>query len=92
MYMYLINLQQICCFFNVARSDYIERGWCMEEFHLAHDVVVNQGKKKFLIPVLSEDVNQNDLDPDLKKYISTHTYVLSNEEDLIKRIRYVTTI
>ena len=36
-----------------------------------------KGRKKFLIPLLLEDVNANELeevDADLKLYIETHTY------------------
>ena len=36
-----------------------------------------KGRKKFLIPLLLEDVNTNELeevDADLKLYIETHTY------------------
>ena len=48
----------------------------MTEFRIAHQLVA-QGRKKFLIPLLLEDVNPNELgevDADLKLYIETHTY------------------
>ena len=48
----------------------------MLEFHIAHQLVTD-GKKKFLIPVLLDDVNPNefdDVDADLKLYTETHTY------------------
>ena len=49
----------------------------MQEFHMAHQLVVKKRRKKFLIPLLLEDVNLNKLDnaeADLKLYIETHTY------------------
>ena len=48
----------------------------MTEFRIAHQLVAN-GRKKFLIPLLYEDVRPDELsevDADLKLYIQTHTY------------------
>ena len=48
----------------------------MTEFRIAHQLVAN-GRKKFLIPLLYEDVRPdelNEVDADLKLYIQTHTY------------------
>ena len=46
----------------------------MAEFHIAHEQVVN-GRKNFLIPLLYENIDPNELDADLKIYIGTHTYI-----------------
>ena len=51
----------------------------MEEFRIAHEQVVN-GRKNFLIPVLYEEVNLDDLDADLKLYIETHTYIDTKDQ------------
>ena len=45
----------------------------MTEFRIAHQLVVT-GRKKFLIPLLFEDLERDELDSDLKLYIDTHTY------------------
>ena len=45
----------------------------MTEFRIANQLVAN-GRKKFLIPLLYEDVGDEELDGDLKVYIETHTY------------------
>ena len=48
----------------------------MLEFRIANHKVF-KGRKKFLIPLLLEDVNPNELDgidAHLKLYIETHTY------------------
>ena len=48
----------------------------MTEFRIAHQLVAS-GRKKFLIPLLYEDVRPdelNEVDADLKLYIQTHTY------------------
>ena len=45
----------------------------MTEFRIANQLVVD-GRKKFLIPLLYENIDLEDLDADLKLYIETHTY------------------
>ena len=45
----------------------------MTEFRIAHQLR-DQGRKKFLIPLLYEEVDQEELDADLALYINTHTY------------------
>ena len=45
----------------------------MTEFRIAHQLVAN-GRKKFLIPLLFEDLDRDELDSDLQLYIDTHTY------------------
>ena len=45
----------------------------MTEVRIAHQLVAN-GRKKFLIPLLFEDLDHDGLDSDLKLYIDTHTY------------------
>ena len=62
--------------FSCYHRNYIHSEWCIFEFRIAHQLVA-EGKKKFLIPLLLEDVNPNELeevDADLKLYIETHTY------------------
>ena len=46
----------------------------MTEFCIANQLVVD-GRKKFLIPLLYEDVGDEELDADIKLYIETHTYI-----------------
>ncbi len=65
----------------------------MEEFLIAHMEGVNKGKT-YLIPVLVEDLDPDELEkhPELKLYINTHTYIdarkLNNENlaDPVKEI------
>ena len=45
----------------------------MTEFRIANQLVVD-GRKKFLIPLLYEDVGDEELDADIKLYIEIHTY------------------
>ena len=62
--------------FSFYFRNYIHSEWCILEFRVAHQLVTG-GRKKFLIPLLLEDVKLNelgDVDADLKLYIETHTY------------------
>ena len=47
----------------------------MEEFREAHAHATGNGRKRFLIPILREDINIRDLDADLKLYLENHTYI-----------------
>ena len=47
----------------------------MKEFRDAHAHATGNGRNKFLIPILFEDVNTGDVDADLKFYLNNHTYI-----------------
>ncbi len=46
----------------------------MEEFQMAHARLM-EGRRKLLIPIMMEDITQEDLDPTLELYIKTHHYI-----------------
>ena len=50
----------------------------MTEFRIANQLVA-EGRKKFLIPLLYENLGDEELDADLKLYIETHTYTDCND-------------
>ena len=62
--------------------NYIHSQWCMTEFRIANQLVAD-GRKKFLIPLLYENLGDEELDADLKLYIETHTY--TDCKDLVFR-------
>ena len=45
--------------------------WGMEAFMMAHDRVVNEGRKDLIIIILKEKMNIENLPQQLKTYIST---------------------
>ena len=62
----------------------------MEEFYLSHHKVM-KANPNYLIPVLMEDLNIDQLPRDLQTYLRTHTYIDAREfdlETLRKRIRF----
>ena len=65
--------------------NYIHSQWCMTEFRIANQLVAD-GRKKFLIPLLYEDLGDEELDADLKLYIETHTY--TDCRDLVKEFSF----
>ena len=46
----------------------------MEEFRIAHHVMVNENKK-YLIAILLETLDVDALPEDLRMYLRTHTYI-----------------
>ncbi len=58
----------------------------MEEFRIAHSQVVNEKRKKLIIPVKLEDIPADMLDDDLKLYMNRFTYA-EVDENQIDRFR-----
>ena len=47
----------------------------MKEFRDANAHATGNGRKKFLVPILYDDVTAAELDTDLKFYLENHTYI-----------------
>ena len=56
----------------------------MEEFRIAHEQVVS-GRRKFLIPVLLEDIKDLEMPDDLRLYLDTYTYLEVETSDSLTR-------
>jgi hypothetical protein len=54
----------------------------MVEFRIAHQLVMER-KQRYLIPLLYEEINNDELEADLKLYIDTHTY--ADCKDLVRK-------
>ena len=81
---------RICNYKICLLRKYLSAQWCMQEFFIAHHKVMND-KPNYLIPVLMEDLNIDELPRDLQTYLRTHTYIDAREFDLKtlrKRIRF----
>ena len=55
----------------------MKSGWCMEEFKVAHLEMI-KGQKKYLVPIIKEQIDVNALPRDLRDlqmYLRTYTYI-----------------
>ena len=58
---------------------FLQSEWCLLEFRAAHERVLRD-RTNYLIVVLFDDINVDDLDEDLKLYLRTNTYLsISNK-------------
>ena len=75
--MQIIHHRDADSFISAFFRNYMESGWCMEEFKMAHLEMI-KGHKKFLIPILKEQINVDSLPRDLRDlqmYLRTYTYI-----------------
>ena len=52
----------------------MKSNWCMEEFRLAHNKMIEENKK-YLIVILLEPLDMDALPRDLQMYLRTYTYI-----------------
>ena len=74
---------------------YLNSGWCKEEFQLAHLEAV-EGRHRFIILIMVDDIPVKDLPDEMQKYVKTHTYIdatkLNTRQDwelFRQKLRYV---
>eukprot|EP00057_Strongylocentrotus_purpuratus_P011181 XP_011665655.1 PREDICTED: slit homolog 2 protein-like [Strongylocentrotus purpuratus] len=60
----------------VLSDNFLQSDWCMYEFRMAHLQALHDRRNTLLIITLG-DISQDSLDPDLKAYIRTTTYLES---------------
>ena len=63
-----------CWFFYLLHRNYLNSGWCKEEFQLAHLESV-EGRHRFIILIMLEDIKTEDLPDEMQKYVKTYTYI-----------------
>lgn len=56
----------------VLSSSYATSDWCLMEFRAAHGKVI-EDRMKYLILILFEDVDTNELNEEVKLYLRTNT-------------------
>lgn len=71
----------------VLSQHFVESEWCMLEFRAAHRRVL-KGRVNFLIIVLFDEVNVDNLDDELKLYLKTNTYLSVNSKWFWERLSY----
>ena len=72
---HFLNISFIILTLCFSYRTYVESEWCMKEFRYAHAHATGNGRKKFLVPILCNDVTVRELGTDLKFYLENHTYI-----------------
>ena len=65
--------------------NYLKSGWCVEEFKMGQTVEVN-GRFKFIVFIMVDDIQLDDLPIEMRSYTTTRTYIaavkMKNQKDL----------
>ena len=67
--------------------NFLQSEWCRYEFKTAHHQVLKD-KAKRLIVILMEDIPLEDLDPDLRLYLKTNTYLKWGDQWFWEKLKY----
>ena len=66
----------------------MQSGWCKEEFSLAYLEAV-EGRRGFIILLMLDDLNMENLPDEMQKYVKTRTYIeVKNMELYRKKLLY----
>ncbi|XP_046424090.1 toll-like receptor Tollo [Neodiprion pinetum] len=71
----------------VLSENFIKSEWCRFEFKSAHHQVLRDRRRR-LILVLVGDVPQRDLDPDIRLYLKTNTYLQWGDKLFWEKLRF----
>ena len=61
-------------FHEYACRNYLNSGWCKEEFSQGQLEAV-EGRHRFIILIILDDINVGDLPDEMQIYVKTHTYI-----------------
>lgn len=71
----------------VLSENFIKSEWCRFEFKSAHHQVLRDRRRR-LIVILLGDVPQKDLDPDIRLYLKTNTYLHWGDKLFWQKLRF----
>lgn len=71
----------------VLSENFIKSEWCRFEFKSAHQSVLRDRRRRLIVIVLGE-VPQKDLDPDLRLYLKTNTYLQWGDKKFWEKLRF----
>ncbi|KAI4503247.1 hypothetical protein M0802_001469 [Mischocyttarus mexicanus] len=71
----------------VLSENFIKSEWCRFDFKSAHHQVLRDRRRR-LILVLVGDVHQRDLDPDIRLYLKTNTYLQWGDKLFWEKLRF----
>ncbi|XP_030375155.1 toll-like receptor Tollo [Scaptodrosophila lebanonensis] len=71
----------------VVSENFIKSEWCRFEFKSAHQSVLRDRRRRLIVIVLGK-VPQKDLDPDLRLYLKTNSYLQWGEKLFWQKLRF----
>lgn len=71
----------------ILSKNFIKSEWCRFEFKSAHHQVLRDRRRR-LIVILLGDLPQKDLDPDIRLYLKTNTYLQWGDKLFWQRLRF----
>ncbi|XP_037908656.1 toll-like receptor Tollo [Hermetia illucens] len=71
----------------VLSENFIKSEWCRFEFKSAHHQVLRDRKRRLIVILLGE-VPQKDLDPDIRLYLKTNTYLQWGDKLFWEKLRF----
>ncbi|GAB6032504.1 TIR [Chamberlinius hualienensis] len=71
----------------ILSDNFIKSEWCRFEFKSAHHQVLKDRKKRLVVILLGE-VAQRDLDPDIRLYLKTNTYLQWGDKLFWEKLRF----
>nr|CAD7568689.1 unnamed protein product [Timema californicum] len=71
----------------VLSENFIKSEWCRFEFKSAHHQVLRDRRRRLIVVLLGE-VPQKDLDPDIRLYLKTNTYLQWGDKLFWEKLRF----
>ena len=73
------------CTLMIVSRNFVQSEWCCYEFKAAHYEAIKERKGNILL-VLLEELDEKQLDADIKMYIKTHTYLETRHPQFTERL------
>ena len=73
------------CTLMIVSMNFVRSEWCCYEFKAAHHEAIKERKGNILL-VLLEELDEKQLDADIKMYIKTHTYLETKHPQFTERL------
>lgn len=72
----------------VLSRNFVKSVWGMLEFRMAHASMLNEGRARLIVVVLDDIVKEEFLDPELKNYLRTNTYLETSDPWFWDKLRF----
>lgn len=72
----------------VLSRNFVKSVWGMLEFRMAHASMLNEGRARLIVVVLDDIMKADDLDPELKTYLRTNTYLEKSDPWFWDKLRF----